>query len=57
MEEWSVVWWLVAVVAWTVIAVAGGLLLSAVTATADRRERAQRVPSSVPEEESLTLSR
>jgi hypothetical protein len=57
MEECPMVWWLVAVVAWTVIAVAGGVLMGTVTATAERRERAHRASSHVPDEWALTPSR
>ncbi len=51
------VWWLVALVAWVVIAVGVGLLVGGATAVAERRERAQRVPVFVPEDWLLTPSR
>ncbi len=50
-------WWLVAMVAWTVVAVAAGLLLGAAARTAERRERVSRAPAHVPGEWSLTPSR
>jgi hypothetical protein len=56
-EERPMVWWLVALVAWVVIAVGVGLLVGGATAVAERRERAQRVPMFVPEDWSLTPSR
>ena len=46
-------WWLLAMVAWTVVAAAAGLLVGAVARTAERRERASRVPG----EWALTPSR
>ena len=51
------VWWLVVMVAWTVIAVAVGLLVGAATAMADRQERSQRVQVFVPDDWSLMHSR
>ncbi|WP_216870797.1 hypothetical protein [Modestobacter excelsi] len=50
-------WWLVALVAWMVIAVAVGLLVGAATAVADRRERAPRAQVFVPDDWSLTPTR
>ena len=50
-------WWLVALLAWTVIAVAVGLLVGAATAMADRHERSQRAQVYVPDDWSLTHSR
>jgi hypothetical protein len=46
-------WWLLAMVTWTVVAVAVGLLFGAVARTAERRERAARAPG----EWALTPSR
>jgi hypothetical protein len=57
MEERPMAWWLVALVAWTVIAVAVGLLVGAATAVADRRERVQRAQVFVPDDWSLTPTR
>ena len=49
-------WWLVAILAWTLIAIAVGLLVGAMTAMADCRERAQRrVPEPASERRSLAL--
>jgi hypothetical protein len=50
-------WWLVAMVAWTVVAAATGMLLGAVARTANRREGAGGVPSHVPPQWSVTASR
>ena len=47
-------WWIAAMVAWTVVAVGTGLLLGAVARTAKRRELDSRVPSHVPAQWSVT---
>ncbi len=51
------VWWLVVLVAWTVIAVAVGLVLGAVLAMRDRPQQSRQAPSFDPDEWSLTPSR
>ena len=50
-------WWVVALVAWSVIAVLAGLLFGAVARAAARREHASRLPAFIPSDWSLTHSR
>jgi hypothetical protein len=57
IEECPMMWLFVALVTWTVIAIAGGLLIGAVTALAERQERAERAPVFVPDDWSLTPTR
>ena len=51
------VWWLVALAGWLVVAAPFALLVGSAARTADRRERGQRSPSFVvPEQWVLTAS-